>query len=74
MRQLILRVPYSHKIAYKLECIIKIREHHGHKIVYNLKCAIVTCRILYRATYNKIEQKSGVEHNTVRKIVIRAIE
>lgn len=34
----------------------------------------MTCRILYGATYDEIERKTEVGHDTVRKIVSRAIE
>lgn len=51
-----------------------MRGYHSCKIAYRLSCAIMTCHILYRATSNKIEQKTEVRHDIVRKIVIRIIE
>lgn len=52
-----------------------MREHHGREISYELRCATVTCRILYGATtYEGIEQKTGVRHDTKQKIATRAIE
>ena len=51
-----------------------MRGHHGHKVAYELRCAIVICRILYGATYDEIERKTGVGRNTARKIATRAIE
>ena len=51
-----------------------MRGHHGREIAYELRCAIVTCRILYGATYEEIERKTGVRHDTARKIATRAIK
>lgn len=48
-----------------------MRGHHGREIAYEPRCAIVTCRILYGATYDEIKRKTGVGH---QKIVTRAIE
>lgn len=45
-----------------------MREHHGREISYELRCAIVTCRILYGATYEGIEQKTGVRQDTKQKL------
>lgn len=42
--------------------------------LYELRCAIITCRILYGATYDDIERKTGVARDTARKIATRAIE
>ena len=36
-----------------------MRVHHGRKIAYELRCAIVTCRLIYGATYEEIERKTG---------------
>lgn len=51
-----------------------MRGHHGCEIAYELRCAIVTCCILYGATYDEIERKAGIGHDTPRKIATRAIE
>lgn len=51
-----------------------MKAYHSRKIVYKLWYAILTHCILYKATYNEIERKTKVKHDTVRKIVIHVIE
>ena len=55
-----------------------MRGHHGCEIAYELRCAIVACRILYGllygANYEETERKTGVRHDTARKIATRAIK
>ena len=50
-----------------------MRGHHGRKIAYELRCALITCRILYKAKYNDIKQKTEVAQDTFQKIAIKAI-
>ena len=51
-----------------------MRGYHGRKVAYELRRAIITCRILYGATYDEIERKTGVARDTARKIATRATE
>lgn len=51
-----------------------MKKHHSRIIVYKLKYTILTCCIVYRATYNEIEQKTGMRYDTAQKIVICAIK
>ena len=46
-----------------------MRGYNGHTIVYQLRCVSVICQIFYKATYNKIEQKTGVRYDIVRNIM-----
>ena len=39
-----------------------------------LRHAIITCRLLYRSTYDEIERKTGVKSHTASLIINRAIE
>lgn len=47
---------------------------HRAEIALPLRHAVVTCRILFQCTFDKIEGKTGVKANTARKMMQRAIE
>lgn len=71
---LFLKVYHGYKVIYKLRYITKIKKYHSNIIAYKLKYIIITFCILYKATYNKIEQKTKVKYNTTRKIIICIIK
>lgn len=51
-----------------------IMKSSGDKeVAYELR-AVVTCRILFKCTFEQIEQKTGVKRDTARKFMKRTIE
>lgn len=51
-----------------------MRGYYSCKITYKLKCSIINYHILYKTTYNKFEQKTKIEYDITRKILICIIK
>ncbi len=40
------------------------------EVAYELRCAVVTCRIIFKYTFEKIEKKTGMKKDTARNFTI----
>lgn len=46
-----------------------MKSSSNKKVTYKLDCAIVICRILYKSTFEEIEQKTGVKKDIAGKFI-----